>query len=128
MAALLEQARARNKNAYLQLLAEEGLAKQGKAVEVSLAERSLSQKDVDTRLVGVRLFAARPGDDAVELLASALEDKEARVRVSAAAALFKRLAREPAPQAPAEPRAGATEPRAGAPEPSSADDFPLEPW
>lgn len=88
----LRKASAKEKNAYLQLLGLEALARQGSAVKLDLAQRSLSQDDVDARVVSVRLLDVVAGEEAKQLLATALDDADARVRVRAAGALVRRLA------------------------------------
>ncbi len=91
---LLQEAKEKSKNAYLQLMALRGLARIGQPVEFALVQRSLSQSDSDTRLLAVETLEAAGGEGAEGILEFALGDADMRVRVRAASALVKLLRRK----------------------------------
>ncbi|MFH1724145.1 MAG: HEAT repeat domain-containing protein [Elusimicrobiota bacterium] len=89
----LEKARRTSANVFIELLAIAGLARAGEKVDLSAARRALYQHDVDTRVLAVEVLETVGGDAAIEELESALDDREMRVRVRAAAALVNLLQR-----------------------------------
>jgi HEAT repeat protein len=91
----LEEARATS-NTHVELLATAALARHGASEGVLLAQRALSQTDVDARMLAVEVLELIASKDASSVLEAGLDDREARVRVRAAAALLKIVAR-PAP-------------------------------
>ncbi|MBI4425596.1 MAG: HEAT repeat domain-containing protein [Elusimicrobia bacterium] len=111
---VLRAAREEARSPYLQLLALDGLARLDKEIDLPLVERGLTQPDIDSRLLAIRVLESARTEGAVELLESALEHAEARVRVHAAAALVKRLARPPSGASGRVP-AGAKPPQAALP-------------
>jgi len=92
--ALLESAR-KTTNAHIELLALRGLARRGEPVDAALAERALGRPDTDTQLLAIETLEAAGGSRAVGALESALDDRDFKVRVRAAAALIL-LLRKPA--------------------------------
>lgn len=93
---LLESAR-KSANAHIELLALRGLARRGRPVDAALAERALGRPDPDTQLLAVETLEWAGGERAAGALESALDDRDAKVRVRAAAALVT-LLRKPSPK------------------------------
>ena len=94
--ALLREA-LKSGNGRIELLAILGLARQGQGVDSSLAERALAQPDVDARMLAIEVLESAPGERPFSALERAIDDRDPKVRVRAAAGLLKRL-RRPAPE------------------------------
>lgn len=71
-----------------------GLARRGDRIELGVVEAGLLQKDFDLRLLAVDALSASEGEASTALLSRVVEnDADRRVRVRAAAALVRRLAK-----------------------------------
>lgn len=76
------------------LRAAAGLAVRGQTVDLGVAERTLRAKDPDLKMLALEVLAAAPGDEATLLLKRVMdEETDTRLKLTAAAALVKKLQR-----------------------------------
>jgi HEAT repeat protein len=81
-------------NPEIALKCAAGLARRGDRVDLALAERTLAAKDADMRGLAVDVLRAAESPASTDLLLRVAEtDRDGRLRVQAATALVKRLAK-----------------------------------